>query len=295
MAATRYRFLKPEDIRRLKNYEFGARAMVEGYLSGRHRSKQRGASIEFHEYRSYSPGDDPGLVDWRVFARTDRHYLRTFEQETNMECHILLDSSASMAFPGNANGGRLSKLEYASFFAACLGWLVIHKTDRVSLQVFDRGIRSFLPPASTRRHLHEFLTTLENNRAGGETSLAEVLQRAHPLIKRKGTLVILSDFFDDPARIFHALNPFLHRGFRVHLFHVLDPWELTLPDRGLARFIDMENDERVVVHTGSVRAAWKREMRGHMRSLRRLAAARRVDYAMARTDRSYFELFDRLA
>lgn len=294
MSTTRYQYLKPEDIRRLKNYEFGARAMVEGYLSGRHRSRQRGASIEFHEYRSYAPGDDPSLVDWRVFARTDRHYLRTFEQETNMECHIFLDSSASMGFP-QQKSGRLSKLEYASFFAACLTWLVIHKTDRVSLQIFDEGIRTVLPPASTRRHLHEVLTTLEGNEPGGETSLADVLQRAHPLIRRKGTLVILSDFFDDPARIFHALNPFLHRGFRVHLFHILDPDELTLPDRGLARFVDLENDESVILHTGAVKEAWQQEMQNHMRSLRRLASMRRVDYALARTDESYFNLFDRLA
>ena len=292
MAKSTYKYIRPEDVRRLSNYEFGVKALVEGFLSGRHRSKERGASIEFAEYRQYVPGDDPSLVDWRVFARTERHYLKTFEQETNMECHIFLDSSASMGFQDE---GPITKLEYASFFAACLSWLVISKNDRVSLQLFDDKIRQFFEPGSTRRHLHNLLTALEHNEAGEKTSLAEALHRAHPLIKRKGTLVVLSDFFDEPEAIFRALNPYLHRGFRVHLFHILDPAEMTLPDRGLSRFIDMESDDRLVVHTESLREAWKNEMQGHIQSLRRLSAGRQVDYSLALTNQNWFHLFDRLA
>lgn len=292
MSQTQYQYIRPEDIRRLSHYEFGVKALVEGYLSGRHRSRERGASIEFKEYRQYAPGDDLSLIDWRVFARTDRHYLRTFEQETNMECHIFLDSSASMGFQDE---GPITKLEYASFFAACLSWLVISKNDRVSLQLFDEKIRQFFEPGSTRRHLHQMLTALENNQPGGKTSLAEALRRAQPLIKRKGTLVVVSDFFDKPEEIFKALNPYLHRGFRVHLFHVLDPAELNLPDRGLSRFIDMETDDRLVVHTQTLRDAWKKEMHSHTQQLRRLAASRQVDYALTTTTESWFKLFDRLA
>ncbi|YCM44428.1 DUF58 domain-containing protein [Verrucomicrobiaceae bacterium 227] len=292
MAGSTYKYIRPEDVRRLSNYEFGVKALVEGFLSGRHRSKERGASIEFAEYRQYVPGDDLSLIDWRVFARTDRHYLKTFEQETNMECHIFLDSSASMGFQDE---GPITKLEYASFFAACLSWLVVSKNDRVSLQLFDDKIRQFFEPGSTRRHLHKILTALEHNHAGEKTSLAEALHRAHPLIKRKGTLVVLSDFFDEPEAIFKALNPYLHRGFRVHLFHVLDPAEMTLPDRGLSRFIDMETDQRVVVHTESLREAWKAEIQGHIQTLRRLAAGRQVDYSLALTDQNWFHLFDSLA
>lgn len=292
MSDTQYKFLRPEDIRRLSHYEFGVKALVEGYLSGRHRSKARGASIEFHEYRQYTPGDDLSLIDWRVFARTDRHYLKTFEQETNMECHIFLDSSASMGFQDE---GAITKLEYASFFAACLAWLVISKNDRVSLQLFDEEIRQFFEPGSTRRHLHKILTVLENNQPGKKTSLAAALRRAAPLIKRKGTLVVLSDFFDEPEEIFKALNPYLHRGFRVHLFHILDPAEMNLPERGLSRFIDMESDERLVIHTQTLREAWKEEMRKHTQKLRKLAAGRQVDYALNTTKDSWFKLFDRLA
>ena len=265
--------------------------MVEGYLSGRHRSKQRGSSIEFHEFRQYAPGDDPAQVDWRVFARNDKLFLRTFEQETNLECHIFLDCSASMGFP--ESGTRLSKLEYASFFAACLAWLVTSGNDRVSLTLFDREIRRFLPPGSTRSHLNELLVTLERNQPGDGTSITGALRRAHPLLKRRGTLVVLSDFFCPPAELFQALNPYLHRGFRVHLIHLLDPGEIDLGDRGLARFVDMENGERLTVHPASLRQEWKNHMQSHIRTLRSLAASRSTDYALAPTSGSYFSLLDR--
>lgn len=287
-----FKYLKPEDINRLRNYEFGAKALVEGYLAGRHRSKQRGSSTEFHEYRQYTPGDDPSMVDWRVFARSDRHYLKTFEQETNLECTIFVDSSASMGFKEKS---ELSKLEYASFFAACLAWLVVSKNDQVGLQIFDQDIRHHLPPGSTRKHLHTILNLLEANQPGSQTSLAKSLKRANPLIKRKGTIVILSDFFDSPQAIFQALNPYLHRGFRIHLFHILDPGEITLTDRGLVRFSDMENDEQLTLHTPSIKQAWDEELKLHTKALRSLAASRRVDYALISTKDSYFNLFDRLS
>lgn len=287
-----YKFLDPADIRRLKNYEFGARAMVEGYLAGRHRSRQRGSSIEFHEFRQYTPGDDLARVDWRVFARNDKLFLRTFEQETHLECHIFLDCSASMGFPEQS--ARLSKLEYASFFAAALAWWVISKTDRVSLTLFDQGIRRFLPPGSTRKHLHEILATLEANTPGAGTSLAETLARALPLLKRKGTLVVLSDFYEDPAVLFQALNPYIHRGFRIHLFHLLDPAEIQLEDRGLSRFVDMESAAQLTVHPATLRSSWQREILKHTRALRALATARHADYALTATTDPYFALFDRM-
>lgn len=286
------RFLDPADIRRLKNYEFGAKAMVEGYLSGRHRSKQRGSSIEFHEFRQYVPGDDLARVDWRVFGRNDRMFLRTFEQETNLECHIFLDCSASMGFSGHAD--RLTKLEYASFFSAALAWWVISKNDRVSLTLFDNGIRRFLPPGSTRKHLNDLLNTLETNQPGSGTSITDALARAQPLLRRKGTLVVLSDFFCDPAALFRSLNPYIHRGFRIHLFHILDPAEIQLDDRGLSRFVDMESADEITIHPHTMREAWNREIVGHTRTLRALAASRRTDYALTSTSDPYFALFDRM-
>ena len=288
-----YRYLKPEDIKRLQSYEFAAKAMVEGYLAGHHRSRQRGSSVEFCEYRQYVPGDDPAQVDWRVYGRTDRHYLRTYEQETRLECHVFLDSSASMGYRGADTS--LTKLEYASFFAACLAWLVIKHQDRVSLHIFDRAIRQHFPPGSTRRHLQEVLHALETNEPGEETNLAAALQRAQPLIRRKGALVILSDFYESPETLFHALNPYLHRGFRLHLFHLLDATERRLPEDRLLRFVDLEQPRsRLTAHTNAIAQAYQDTLQTHIRALRRLAARRRVDYFLSQTNGSYFDLFDRL-
>jgi uncharacterized protein (DUF58 family) len=289
MAKSRFKYLKPDDIRKLASYEFAPRALVEGYLSGRHKSRARGSSIDFRDYRQYVPGDDLSLVDWRVFARTDRHYLRTYEQETNMECHVFLDSSASMGF-----GGDITKLEYSSFFAAALCYLVIRSTDRVSLQIFDEKIRNFYPPGSTGRHLQNLMHALESNYAGSKTCVSEALRRSYPLLTKKGTLIVISDFFDDSAAIFAALNPYLHRGFRIHLFHILAPEEMDLVDKGLLTFVDLETRQRIVAHTENLRTDYRKAMQAHINALRELATRRNVDYVVARTDTHYFNLFDRL-
>jgi uncharacterized protein (DUF58 family) len=286
-----FKYLRPEDVRRLESYEFAARLMAEGWLAGRHKSRLRGPSTEFHEYRPYSPGDDPALVDWRVFARSDRPYVKTFEQETNLECHMLVDSSASMDFAG---GAGMTKLEFASFFAAALAWLVVRGSDRVSLQLFDDRIREFLPPGSTRQHLHQLLTALERNHPRGPTSLAAALSRASVHLRRRGTLVVLSDFYDEPAAIFHALNSLIHRGFRIHLLHLLSPEEHDLGDSALARFEDLETHERLTLHPKAVAESYRDTLRTHTTRLRTLAAQRQIDYFLARTDGSFWPLFDRI-
>lgn len=289
MVQSQFKFLRPEDIRRLASYEFAPKALVEGYLSGRHCSTTRGTSTEFRDYRQYAPGDDPRLVDWKVYARTDRHYLRTFVHETNLDCHVFLDSSASMGF-----GRNPTKLEYASFFAAALCYLVTRHTDRVSLQLFDERIRQFVPPGGTKRHLHHLMHLLEANRPGSKTSLAESLRRAFPLLRNKGSLVVISDFFDDVSDIFAALGLYLHRGFQIYLFHILTPEELDLPDRGLLSFLDLEDGRRLIAHTSELRRHYQQAMAEHIRALRELAVRRRVSYSVARTDTHYFALFDQL-
>lgn len=289
MAETQFKYLNPEDIRKLTSYEFAPRALVEGFLSGRHRSRARGSSVDFRDYRQYVPGDDLGLIDWRVYARTDRHYLRTYEQETDMECHVFLDSSASMGF-----GDSLTKLEYASFFTAALCYLVVRCTDRVSLQIFDEKIRHYYPPGSTTQHMHNLLHVLEENKAGARTSVAEALRRSYPLLKRRGTLIVISDFFDDAAAIFAALSPYLHRGFRIHLFHILTPQELELESRGLVTFVDMETRQRISAHTEALQRPYRAAMQAHIAALRTLAVRRGVDYTVARTDTHYFKLFEEL-
>ena len=290
--STVYKYLRAEDVRRLESYEFAARLLAEGWLSGRHRSRLRGASTEFHEYRPYAPGDDPGLVDWRVYARSDRHYVKTFEQETNLECHLLLDGSRSMGFSG---GATVNKLEFASYFAAALAWLVIRGSDRVSLQIFDERVRQFLPAGSTRQHLHQLLSMLERNEPGGPTATAAALQRASVQLPRRGTLIVLSDFYDEPAALFSALNPFIHRGFRIHLIHLLSPEEWNLGEGVLARYEDLETGEHLTLHPKAIAEAYRETLHSHLTRLRTLAAQRQVDYSATRTDGSFWPLFDRIA
>lgn len=289
MAARQFKHLRAEDIRKLASYEFAPRALVEGYFAGRHRSRLRDTSVEFRDFRPYAPGDDPKMVDWRLYARTDRFYLRTYEKETNMDCYIFLDSSASMGF-----GPELTKLDYASFFTAALCYLVTRGTDRVALNIFDDKIRHYFPPGNTTLHLHNLMHVLEKNYAGERTSVATALRRAYPLLRQRGALVVISDFFDNGVEIFSALSPYLHAGFRIYLFHVLTPEELDLADRGLREFEDMETSQRVVAHTASIRDAYRAEIEQHIRGLRELAVRRQVFYTLARTDRHYFTLFDEL-
>lgn len=284
-----HKYLRPEDVKRLASYEFAPKVLVDGYLSGRHRSNARGTSTEFRDYRQYVSGDDPRMVDWKVFARTDRHYLRTFAHETNLDCHLFLDSSASMGF-----GAPLSKLEYGSFFTAALCYLVLRTADRVSLQLFDDRIRHFAPPGSTRGHLNNLMRLLEQNRPGGRTRLSEALRRAYPLLRHRGSLIVVSDFFDDVGEIFAALALYLHRGFNLHLFHLLAPEELELPRRGLLAFEDMETGRRVTAHTDLLQRDYAQSIRAHIRSIREMCVRRRIGYCQARTDTPFLELFDQL-
>lgn len=292
MNESSHHFLRPEDARRLANYRFASKMMVEGWMVGRHRSCGRGASSNFLEYRQYAQGDDVRMVDWRVYARTDRHYMKTFEHETRLQCHLFVDSSASMGF---REDGPMSKLEYASFFAACFAWLVVRGQDLVSLQLFDDQIRQFLPPGSSMKHLDQMLNLLEHNAPGGRTSLSTALERSMSLLKNRGTLVLVSDFLDDPVAVFRALNPYLHRKFKVILIQVLDPAEIALKDRGAVRYRDVETGEKLVLNTDAVRAAYQQDFLRHRQTLRAMAASRGVLFMSITTRESYYGLFDQLA
>ena len=226
-------------------------------------------------------------MDWRVFARTERHYIRTFEQETDMECTLFLDGSASMGF-----GDPATKLEYASFLAAALAYLVVRTGDRVGLRIFDRAIRDHMPPGGTRRHLNHLLNKLEDNRPGAETSVAAALRHALPTVTRRGVLIVLSDFLDEPTAIFAALSPYLHRGFQVLLLQVCDEREIDLPRAGLLTFEDMETGQRTVAHTETIRSAYRARVREHERVLRELAARRRVEFHSLRTDTPLHHVLD---
>ena len=284
--------LRPEDMTRLANYRFAVQMMAEGWLSGRHRARGRGSSTDFLEYRAYAPGDDPRLIDWRVFARTDRMQLKTFENETHLECHLFVDSSASM---GYKEVGPMTKLRYASHFAACVAWLVVRGNDRVSLQLFDEKLRGYMPLGSTTAHLNQCLHMLEHNEPGGKTDLPEALAASRHLLKLPGTLVVVSDFLCDTTALRAALNIYLHRGFKVVLVQVLDAAELQLQGVGVSRYRDMETGEEVICNPEDLREAYAESMRAQQQALRALAASAGMLYLTVKTDESFYPLFDALS
>ncbi|MBQ3524766.1 MAG: DUF58 domain-containing protein [Akkermansia sp.] len=284
--------LRPEDMARLASYRFAVQMMAEGWLSGHHRAKGRGGSTDFLEYREYSPGDDLRLIDWRVYARTDRMQLKTFENETHLECHLFVDSSASMAY---REEGPLSKLQYASHLAACIAWLVVRGNDRVSLQLFDEKIRKFIPAGSTAAHLNQCLHCLEYNKPGGKTDLPEALAASHHLLTRAGTLVIVSDFLCDVAALRRSLNIFLHRGCKIVLVQVLDAGELQLSGSGVARYVDMETGEKLTCNLADLQEAYATRMAEHLHALRAMAASAGMLFFTTRTDQSFYPIFDALS
>jgi uncharacterized protein (DUF58 family) len=200
-------FLDPAVVARLGTIDLKARTVVQGFLTGLHRSPYKGFSVEFAEYREYLPGDDLATLDWKVYARTDRHFVKKYEAETNLECHILLDVSASMGYRSE----RLSKLEYGSYLAASLGYLMTRQRDAVGLLTFDERIVSMLPTSSRPGHLKAMLVSLERIAVGTRTDVAKPLRDLAEAISRRGLVVLISDLLDDPVRVIHGLKLFRYR------------------------------------------------------------------------------------
>ena len=252
-------FLDPAVVMRLGTLELKARTVVEGFLSGLHRSPFKGFSVEFAEYRQYLPGDDLSTIDWKIYARSDRHYVKKFQEETNLECHVLLDVSKSMAYKGAA---PMSKLEYASVLAASLAFLMHRQRDATGLIAFDDRITFRLPAGARGGHLHALLLALERMAAGSQSNVARPLQQLAEALVKRSLVVLISDLLDDPEPVIKGLRHLKFRGADVIVFQVLDPNELTFPFRGASRFRDLESAEEVLAEPSSVRTAYLRELAG---------------------------------
>ena len=251
------RFLDPAVIARLGTMELKARTVVEGFLSGLHRSPYKGFSVEFAEYRQYLPGDDLSTIDWKVYARSDRHYVKKYEEETNLECHLLLDVSASMAYRGAA---PMNKLEYGSVLAASLAFLMNRQRDATGLIAFDERIAFRMPASARPGHLHALLLALERLQPGTRSDVGRPLHQLAEALVKRSLVVLISDLLDDPEPIIKGLRHLKFRGTDVVVFQVLDPNELTFPFRGASRFRDLENAEEVTADPESVRTAYLREL-----------------------------------
>jgi uncharacterized protein (DUF58 family) len=270
-------FLDPAVLGRIGNLELLARTVVDGFLTGLHRSPYLGFSMDFAEHRPYNPGDDIRRIDWRLFARTDRHYIKLFEADTNANFSVLLDLSASMSYGSHS----LTKLDYARYLAACLTYFSNKQRDRVGLVTFDHDVVDYVPPSM--KHLDTILHTLDRATAGRPGSLAEPLLQITERLARKGILVVISDFYEEPDAVLGALGPLIARGHDVIVFHVMDPYELEFPFQEASGFEDLETGEQIPVIPGKLRDDYLAMIRAHLDALRTRFTENRVDYTLLDT------------
>ena len=283
MAKAKYKYLQPETVAKFKNISLVARAVVEGFVTGLHRSPFRGFSVEFSEHRNYVPGDNIKYLDWTALARTDRYYIKQYEDETNLRAYILLDCSASMTYPVESDGG-MSKLAYGSYMAASLAYLMVRQRDSVGLVTFDDKVRARIPPHSTMTHLHEILKCLERTQPGELTNVAKTFHLLAESIKRRGLVVIISDLYDEPDEVLKALKHFRHKRHEVILFHLFHPTELDFPFDRLTDFVDLETSERVQADPSYVRRSYLDAVKGLTDKYKRECGAGRIDYVVTRTN-----------
>jgi uncharacterized protein (DUF58 family) len=273
--------LEPAVVARLGTLELRARTIVEGFLSGLHRSPFKGFSVEFAEYRQYIPGDDLATIDWKVYARSDRHYVKKFEEETNLDCHVLLDVSGSMAY-----GSRgITKHEYAQALAASLGYLMNRQRDAIGLTAFDDRIAARLPASSRAGHLQAFLLELDRLRPGRETDMSKPLHQLAGSLTKRGMVVLISDLLDDPEQVVRGLKHFQFRGTDVIVFHVLDPDEIEFPFERATRFEDLETGAEVMAVPAVVREQYLKAVGGLIERYRRELGAAGIDYQLLTTER----------
>ena len=267
-------FLDPAVLGRIGNLELLARTVVDGFLTGLHRSPYLGFSMDFAEHRPYMPGDDIRRIDWRLFARTDRHYIKLFEADTNSNFAVLLDLSASMCYGSHS----LTKLDYARYLAACLSYFSNKQRDRVGLVTFDHAIVDYIPPSM--KHLDTILHTLDRATAGRPGSLAKPLLQITERLGRKGILVVISDFYEEPDAVLKAVGPLRARGHDVIVFQVMDPYELEFPFEDASGFEDLETQEQIPVIPGKLRNDYLAMVTAHLTALEKRFTDNRIDYVL---------------
>jgi len=270
-------FVDPATLAKIKNLELVARTVVDGFINGLHRAPYLGFSLDFAEHRGYEPGDDLRRVDWKLFARSDRYYVKQFEADTNANVVTALDVSKSMAF----TSGGLSKLDYGRFLAASLTYFSHQQRDRVGLITFDEEILDYVPASA--KHLEVVLHALDRRGPGRRGQLARPVLRATERLRRRGIVAIISDLYDDPHAIVEAVRPLRFRGHDVAVFHVLDPAEIDFPYDEPSSFEDLETGDKLPVVPESLGAEYRALVQAHITALQRLFTESRIDYALFNT------------
>ena len=281
----KHRYLEPKAVTRLRNLELVARLVVEGFISGRHRSPFHGFSVEFADHRQYVVGDDLRFLDWKVYGKQDRLYVKRFEEETNLRAHLLIDRSRSMAF----KSGELSKLEYACYCAASLAYLMIQQRDAVGLATFDHEIHTRITPSSRRSQLNLLLSKLDECVPGSDTDLSETLHELAERVRRRGLIVLFSDLLDEQAAVINALQHFRHRKHEVLVFHVMDPAEVNLPFQGVTRFRDMESPRELLANPALLREQYVERFKAFADYYREQCGRLKIDYIPVNTETPYDE------
>jgi uncharacterized protein (DUF58 family) len=273
-------YLQPDVVSRLASMELRARLVVEGFITGLHKSPYHGFSVEFAEHRQYMPGDEIRRLDWKIYAKTDRYYIKEFEEETNLKSYIIIDASRSMDFKAE---GRVTKLEYASYLAAALSYLMMKQRDAVGLVLYDEAVRKLIPPHSTKSWLQTILLELQMLRAANGTGTGRALHRVAEQIKRRGLVVIFSDLFDDQQEVLTALKHFRHKNNEVLLFHILDPRERNFSYGRDAIFRDMESGDELMTQPYQIQRAYQEAMTEFVDRYKRECREQRIDYVLLDT------------
>ena len=276
------KFLDPKELSRLEGLQLRARLIVEGYVSGVHRSPFHGFSIEFAEHREYAPGDDLRYLDWKVFGRTDKYYLKQFEEETNLVCYLLLDISESMRYQGP--DAPMSKFEYAQSAAAALAYLVLHQQDSVGMATFDNEIRALVRAGSNPSHIKQLIHVMERASTEKKTATGPIFHDLSERLKKRGIVIVLSDLFDDVDSMMAGLKHLRHRRHEVILMHVLDPAEIDFRFQRTTLFKGMEELPEVLVEPRALRKAYLEEFGRFVRRVKKGCRMHRIDYVPMRTD-----------
>ena len=276
------KYLDPKVLSKITRLDLQARLVVEGFIAGLHKSPFHGFSVEFASHREYSPGDDIKHIDWKVLGRTDRYYIKQYEEETNLKATFLLDASESMHYGGNSDGG-MTKYQYAVSAAASLAYLLLQQQDAVGLAIFDDELRTYVPPAANPNHIKRLLHEMDVVEPREKTSLAEVCHAVAEKIPRRGLVCLVSDLFTDLDGVIRGLQHFRHYGHEVVVLHIMDVDELTFPFQGNTMFRGLEDMGRLLVEPRSLRAGYIEAVDRFTRQVKRACIAHRMDYKLIST------------
>ena len=279
-ALDKRKYLDPTMVAKINNMALRARLVVEGYLIGQHKSPYHGFSVEFAEHRAYGHGDEIRHIDWKLYGKTDRYYVKRYEEETNLRSYILLDTSQSMTY----GSGSISKLEYASYLSAAITHLMLNQRDGMGLVLFDEKIRKFIPPRASASHANIIMGALDNINTGEDTQIRTTLDHMAERIKKRGLVILISDLLDDPEQVLMGLNHFRHNKQEMIVFHLLDRQEQVFQFGNRTKFRDLETGETITTEPWYIRSAYQKVIESFQRKYQLGCRNQRIDYVPLFTD-----------